>query len=345
MLVSTAVTEIRARLQELTADFWTSAEVLNALNEGVKRFSAQEKWHWLQTVVTNGSLSADDPTFDLPGNVDVNQTINVQVLFSGDTRPRRPKRVTAAEGFERETRDYRAQSEPVAYYLSAAAQGLVDIQTLELNDIAATDTFKLTHNALESTAITYSADMTAAITSALEGLASFEPGDLVVTMTDTNTYVVTFRAALGAVSALTITSPVGFTPTGVTNTQDGTLAGGYIQTVTFVPVMNRAATIKYLYHRFPSLVSASTDPIDVPEQYAMGPVAYATGLLWLKELQDSRKADEQFALYMAVVDDAKKNHRKLAQDSQLSWGSEGPTHYQDPDYVLSYRSIPVGGLG
>ena len=77
----------------------------------------------------------------------------------------------------------------------------------------------------------------------------------------------------------------------------------------------------------------------------MGPVAYATGLLWLKELQDSRKADEQFALYMAVVDDAKKNHRKLAQDSQLSWGSEGPTHYQDPDYVLSYRSIPVGGLG
>jgi hypothetical protein len=247
LIGSTAVTEIRARLQELVADFWTSTEVLNALNEGVKRFSAEEKWPWLQTVVTNGSLTTPWTDFPLPENVDINHISNLAVYFSGDTRPREVTRITPGQGFERLMRDYRAQPEPGAYFVASATDADND--------------------------------------------------------------------------------------------------GQYIYTVTFVPPLNRNATVKYLYQRVPALMTGSTEGMDCPEEYAMGPIAYATGLLWLKELQDSRKADEQFGLYGQVVDSAKKNMRKFAGDSDFAWGAEGPGSWQDPDYVLSYRSIPSGGLG
>lgn len=247
MIGTTAVAEIRARLQELVADFWTSTEVLNALNEGVKRFSAEEKWPWLQTVVTNGSLTTPWTDFVLAENVDINHTINMAVYFSGEDRPRRLKRVLPSEGFERLQRDYLGRSEPDAYFVASATDADSD--------------------------------------------------------------------------------------------------GQYIYTVTLVPKLNRNATIKYLYTRVPAIMAGSTESMDVPEEYAMGPIAYATGLLWLKELQDSRKSDEQFGLYAQVVDSAKKNLRKLAQDSQFAWGGERLDVNQDPDYTLTYRSIPSGGLG
>lgn len=246
MLASTAVVEIRARLQELVADFWTPTEVLNALNEGVKRFSAEEKWPWLQTVVTNGSLTTPWTDFALPENYDPQRVLNIALYFSGDLRPRRVERVTPAEGFEQLTRNYRGQSEPNFYFVASATDADTD--------------------------------------------------------------------------------------------------GQYVYTVTFVPALNRNATIKYMYHRVPAVVTGS-ETLDVPEEYAMGPIAYATGLLWLKELQDSRKADEQFQLYAQIVDSAKKNQRKLVQDSQFAWGGAGPTWYENPDYALAYRSIPSGGLG
>lgn len=247
MITTTAILEVRARLQELTADFWTDSEVLRALNEGVKRFAAEERWPWLQTVVTNGALTTPWTDFVLPENYDPTRLLNVAVYFSGDERPRRVQRVSPAEGFERLQRDYQGRSEPVAYYVASAT--------------------------------------------------------------------------------------------------DADFDGQYIHTLTFVPKLNRNATIKYIYFRVPGIL-ATTELLDIPEEYAMGAVAYATGLLWTKELQDSRKAEEQFGLYAQVVDSAKKNYRKLPQDSQFTWGGEGPSHNMDYDYLVAYRSIEsAGGLG
>lgn len=343
MLASTAIEEVRARLGELTADFWTGNEVYRALNEGLKRFAAQEQWPWLFTRVTNGSLAASTEDFVLPSTVDFSRFFHVQCYFSGDSRPRMPRRVTPSEGIRLGMQYYTDTQEPVAYYISAGARGLADIQTLEFNDIAAADTFKLTHNSLATATVTYSADMTADITSALEGIASFEPGDFSVSQTDTNTYVVTFDAALGPVSALTITNASGFTPTGVTNTQDGT-PGDFLYTLTFVPASTTAMTLKYTYVRTPATASTGTDVLDIPEQYAMGPVAYATGLLWLKELQDSKKADEQFGLFAQVVDDAKRESRRLGSDEGFAWGRNEPEGglVTASDEVYRHFSGPLG---
>jgi hypothetical protein len=98
-----------------------------------------------------------------------------------------------------------------------------EVQTLEFNDIGAADTFKLTFNAHESTAVTYSADMAADITAALVGLSDFASGDVVATKVDTNSYDVTFGGAFAGVnaSAITITTQSGFTATGVTETTSG----------------------------------------------------------------------------------------------------------------------------
>lgn len=111
---------------------------------------------------------------------------------------------------------------------NVAGRGTSDVQTLELNDISDGDTFKLTHNAIESALITFAsiaADNSTLVQDAIEGLAAFIPGDVVVTKTDDNTYVLTFEPSLGPVSAFTITSPTGFTPTGVTDTATGVQDG------------------------------------------------------------------------------------------------------------------------
>lgn len=127
---------------------------------------------------------------------------------------------------------------PQLYYsLAFGTKSENEVQTIDLGDIAAADTFKLTFNGHETVAITYSADMTTDITAALVGLADFVTGDVVVTKTDTHTYVVTFEQNVGNqdVGAITITSPSGFTPTGVTETNKG-VAGDEVYDVTLSAV-------------------------------------------------------------------------------------------------------------
>lgn len=232
MLRSTAVEEVRARLQELVADFWTANEVDRALDEGVTRFAQEELWHYLWTNKTSVALTANTATLTLEPGVSFERSFNLLVAFSGDDRPRRPMRVGPAEGYELRQRFYTASSEPIAYYM--VSQG----------------------------------------------------------------------ASGGA-----------------------TGSGAYIPTIRFVPAMNRAATIEYQYIRDP-YVATATQHLDVPDEYAMGPVAWATGHLFLKELQFSQKADEQFALYRKVVDDARKNLRKLQPDTNLAWGRNQPEYGQ-----------------
>lgn len=109
---------------------------------------------------------------------------------------------------------------------TVAGKGTSDVQTIELGDIAAADTYKLTFNTHATGTITYEADSSVAIKAALEALADFEPGDILsVVSVDDDTYTVTFDPSLGNVGAITITNASGFTPTGVTHTATGAQDG------------------------------------------------------------------------------------------------------------------------
>lgn len=98
-----------------------------------------------------------------------------------------------------------------------------EVQTIDLNDIGVGDTYKLTHNAVASSLLTFSADMHVAIQAALEALASIGTGNVVVTKGAGQTYVCTFGGtkAKTDMSAITITNAVGFTPGSVAETNKG----------------------------------------------------------------------------------------------------------------------------
>ncbi len=234
MNLTTATEEVRARLQELTADFWTPNEVTRAINEGVNRFAQEEKWPYLYTVQTGVALLANTATLALVEGVAYERHFNLLVTFTGDNRPRMPRRVSPAEGYDLRRRFYTSQSEPVAYYIASEA--------------------------LESV------------------------------------------------------SPVG---------------GEFQPTIRFVPPMNRAATIEYQYIRDPVEVANGGDNLDIPNEYVYAALAYATGHLFLKELSHSSKAAEQFDLYKKIVDDARKQLKKLTVDSGLAWGRNEPEWGRD----------------
>jgi hypothetical protein len=323
--VSTAVLEIRARLQELTADFWTASEVLRALNEGVRRFAAQERWPWLWTVET-GTQPASTSDLELVTGVPLHRVFNLMATFDGDPRPRFPKRVEAPEGMRLRGQFYTESSEPVAYYLvSTSDSGANEVQSIA-NTGSTAGTFTITFDGQTTTTISRGASK-ATIKDALVALSNISPGDIKVTggPLGTNTVFVEFKGNLASENVPVMT--LGGTTTDMTVatvTGGGTPAGTYISTVRFVPTVNREFDFEYAYMRVPSTLSADSDVLDVPEEYAMGPIAYATGHLWLKELRDSRKADEQFGLFQSVVDDAKRELRKLDSDTNIAWGRTQP---------------------
>lgn len=84
--------------------------------------------------------------------------------------------------------------------------------------------FKLTFNSHATDRVYYDADITAAIQAALDGLSDFDPGDVTVSRTSATIYSVSFAGGAYEgqdVGPITITSPWGFTPTGVTVTEQG----------------------------------------------------------------------------------------------------------------------------
>lgn len=83
--------------------------------------------------------------------------------------------------------------------------------------------FTLTYNTHETARVYYDLNIASDIQAALEGLSDFVPGDVTVARTGAATYTVTFGGAYAGlnVSFITITNPWGFTPTGVTVTDQG----------------------------------------------------------------------------------------------------------------------------
>lgn len=123
MDVSTATTIIRDRLGEETAyaDFWSDAEILRALNEGQRRFCAEEKWPWLYTTST-GTITADDTTLTLQTGISFPRHWNLLLTADGQTQPYLPRKVSPVEGFQLRATYYNAAARIQWVYVESTEQ-------------------------------------------------------------------------------------------------------------------------------------------------------------------------------------------------------------------------------
>ena len=347
MLYTTALLEVRARLQELVADFWLDNELYRALNEGVTRFAQEEKWPYLYTLVSGLSHPANQTTMQLQPGVAYTRHFNLIVTFSGDDRPRKVKRVHPSEGYNLRSNFYTAQSEPMVYYIENELRvGQDEIQSI-INSGSTAGNFTLTYDGQTTGSISRGATA-ATIETALWALSNIDEGEVECWggPLGTDRVYVRFQNDLGGINVSAMT--LGGTTTNMTIAEyaaGGAGAGAYTPVIRFVPEMNRIATVEYQYIRDPVLVtSPTTESLDIPDEYAMGVCAYAAGHAFLKELNFSKKADEQFALYQKSVQDAKRESRKVTPDSGLVWGRTEPQYgWTDPDAELDYSiTYPLG---
>lgn len=326
MLCSTAIEDVRARLQELVPDFWTAAEVLRAINEGVNRFSQEEKWPWLYTIRSGVTLPASTATLELETGVAYERHFSLLMTFSGEDRPRMPRRIHPVELNELRKRFYTEASEPMTYAIAAEAQsGANEAQTIT-NAGTTVGTFTITFDGQTTGAIARGASA-ATIEAALKALSNIGPADVRCTggPLGTDAVTVTFEQNLAGTNVPEMT--LGGTTTNMTVATvvaGATGSAQYVSTVRFCPVLNREATIEYQYIRDAVEVVDGTDTLDIPEEYVMGALAYATGHLFLKELNTSSKGGEQFDLYRKSVDQAKLQLRKLHMDGGFAWGRNEP---------------------
>lgn len=345
MDTTTAVEEIRARLGELVPDFWTAAEVLRALNSACTRFSMAEKWEWLYTVGSD-TLTAGTTTMYLQPGTSGNRHFLLEGTFSGDARPRHPRRVTAAEGVRLRAQFYTPMSDPMVYFfVSQPDEGANEVETIT-NAGSTTGTFTITFDG--QTTATIARGATAAdVRDALVALSNIGPADVRVYggALGTAAVYVEFRGQYAGVNVPAMT--LGGTTTSMTvatATAGGSASQLWSPVIEFLPELTRDMDITYTYLRLPRVLSAGADVVDVPDEYTDAVIAYATGRLWLKELKDSAKADEQFGLYHQIVDDAKRDQRKLLGDEGFAWGKDEPQtgFTSESDYAYRHFSGPLG---
>lgn len=117
MDLTTLRTETRERVGELTADFFTDAEVDRAINEAIRRFCAEEKWPFL---LTEWSTTLDDASdeLELPDNVSLTRLFNMTIDGDSLAHPRMLERVDPQEGFRLRHMHEDIEDAPWWYYIT-----------------------------------------------------------------------------------------------------------------------------------------------------------------------------------------------------------------------------------
>jgi hypothetical protein len=144
MDLATARLEVRERIGELAADedFFSDEEVDRAINEAVRRFSAEERWPWLLTEGT-GSLSADDDEMELPDGVSVNRFLVLYANRDADGTPIPLERVSPTHGMRLRHNFLRRDGHPRWYYVTSATVEIGDVRYIVRFVPAADDSFEL----------------------------------------------------------------------------------------------------------------------------------------------------------------------------------------------------------
>ena len=111
--------EVRERVGEtLEADFWTDAEIDRALNEGLRRFSNEERWPWLFTEFTTTTATSSDE-ISLPADVSINRVFGLSILDTTTLNGGQMiERVTPMEGFRLRHAYVNSTGVPQWYYIS-----------------------------------------------------------------------------------------------------------------------------------------------------------------------------------------------------------------------------------
>lgn len=113
---------------------------------------------------------------------------------------------------------------------------------------------------------------------------------------------------------------------------------GMAVVIRVLPTPDVAYDIEYSYVRNPEELVADTDIADIPDNYVDAIISYATGNLWLKELNGGGKAQEQFNLYNIIVDQARKELAALSIGETLVWGRK-PPEWQPRD-MFPFVNLP-----
>ncbi len=109
--------EVRERVNELTADFYTTDEVDRAINEGIRRFAAEEPWPFLVTEWTS-SIAAATTDLDLPSDISLTRVFNITISGDNLITPRSLERVTPQEGFRLRQTYFNRTGSPRYYYIT-----------------------------------------------------------------------------------------------------------------------------------------------------------------------------------------------------------------------------------
>lgn len=248
MDLTTIRLEVRERLGELNANFFSDDEVDRAINEAIRHFSSEERWPWLWTEL-EGDLVAGDDTFDLPSNVPPNRVFNMSVDADSLIGPVMLERVDPRAGFRLRHAYDGHEGCPKFYYVTAS---------------------NLSED--EAPPVTY--------------------------------------------------------------------------TVRVIPTPDLSYEIEAQYVFIPPELSGDSDEPAIPEEYQDAIPAWAAGKLFLKELQISHKAAEQFGIYAEILDKARKEFDEPNTDETVAWGREHPgegVFMSEHEYVM--RRIPSTGLG
>lgn len=244
--LSTMRTQVRQRIGESVADFWSDSEIDGHLNAAQRKFAHEQRWRWLLTEVTGASISNVSPTLVLQPDVDFNRQFNLLLTRSGEPGPYapQPKRVSPKEGYKLKAQMsfVTMPGRPLYYYLVAA---------------------------------------------------SVDPASQNV-----------------------------------------------LYTVTFLPTPDTTYSIDYLFFREPPLMAEDTNVPIIPTAYSDALVSWAAAQCFLKELNGSGKAQEQFNLYNALLSDAIADEKSQAEDSLLILGGEEPQYEPRTLDLWARRMMP-----
>lgn len=112
-------TDVRDRIGEDTADFFTDAEVDRAINLAVTTFTAEEPWPWLYTEWAT-TIAEEEDTLELPEDVSWHRLFNLTVFGGSLYRGRVLERLEPQAGFRLRHEYAGAPQCPGYYYLTSA---------------------------------------------------------------------------------------------------------------------------------------------------------------------------------------------------------------------------------
>ncbi len=215
-------TDVRERIGEDTADFFTDAEVDRAINLAQTTFTAEEPWPWLYTEYATTIAEGED-TLELPENVSWHRLFNLTVFGGSLYRGRLIERVEPQAGFRARHEYDGAPSCPSYYYLTSAASD----------------------------------------------------------------------------------------------------ASSTVYVARLVPTPDVDYDIEAQYLRVPDDLASADDVPDMPLEFHPALPAYASAHLFLKEMEISQKAQEQYTLYFQVLSQARKL-LEVQLDENVAWSREVP---------------------